>query len=191
VAQPLSLHVGQPAKMRNRIQTDPREKQDGVAKLRVKIPQAPRIHRKLTHRSRSQVATPPETADEVIQEQSQTELWAAMPPTIAWILRPTPQLAPTRKPARRSGFCLLQLTDPLLECSILLPPRLALPLQCSSFLPRLLDQLLACSVLLCRKQPPVSAIDICERCRLKRLVGRVGEFSIMIYLAQTAHNVSF
>jgi hypothetical protein len=66
MAQPLSLHVSPPAKMRNRIQTDPREKQDGVAKLRVKIPQAPRIHRKLTHRSRSQVATPPETADEVI-----------------------------------------------------------------------------------------------------------------------------
>jgi hypothetical protein len=88
VAQLLSLDVSQPKKMKNRIQTDPREKHDGVAKLRVKVgdknaPQAARIHRKLTHRSRSQVAMAPETADEVIQEQSPTELWAAMPPTIA------------------------------------------------------------------------------------------------------------
>jgi hypothetical protein len=84
----------------------------------------------------------------------------------------------------RSGFWLPQLIDPLLEC---INP----PLQCSSFLHCLLDQLLACSVLLCRKQAPVSAIDICERCRLKTLVGWVGEFSIAIIHAQTAQNVSF
>jgi hypothetical protein len=37
VAQLLSLDVSQPKKMKNRIQTDPREKHDGVAKLRVKV----------------------------------------------------------------------------------------------------------------------------------------------------------
>jgi hypothetical protein len=37
MAQPLSLDVSQPTKMKNRIQTDPHEKQDGVAKLRVKV----------------------------------------------------------------------------------------------------------------------------------------------------------
>lgn len=92
---------------------------------------------------------------------------------------------------RRSGYWLLQVTNPLLKCSHLLAPHLALSSHCSSFLPRLLDRLFACSVLLRRKQPPVSAIDICSRCRLKRLVGWVGEFSITICLTPTAYNVSF
>jgi hypothetical protein len=46
VAQPLILHASPPAKMRNRIQTDPHEKQDGVAKLRVKIPPSPKNSQK-------------------------------------------------------------------------------------------------------------------------------------------------
>jgi hypothetical protein len=103
-----------------------------------------------------------------------------------FLLEGSGQSCSTRE-SGRSDFCLLRLTDPLLDCSNLLPPRLALPVQCSGFLPYLLDQLLACSVLLCRKQPSGSAIDICERCRLERLVGWVVEFSIMIYLAPTAH----
>lgn len=49
MTQPLILHVSQSAKTRNRSNTYPREKQDGVAKLTDKyIHSAAGIHRELT-----------------------------------------------------------------------------------------------------------------------------------------------